>query len=54
VKNLREHNGCNTTNRKDACEVRMLKDEITSLRNKVSKEKQKRAKVEKELKELRE
>jgi len=34
--------------------VRILKDEITSMRNKVSKEKQKRVKAEEELKALKE
>jgi len=46
VSNLKEYSGCNTTNEEDACEVRMLKGEITNLRSKVSKEKEKSAKAE--------
>jgi len=54
VNNLKEHNRCNITNEEDACKVKMLKDEITSMRNKVSNEKQKRAKAKQELKALKE
>jgi len=45
VNRLKEHNAGNRINEEDPCEVTMLKDETTSLRIKILKEKLKRGKL---------